>query len=218
MKFQLPALPWKKNDFEPFLSPETIETHYYGHHKGYIDKTNDLISRLGLENVTLEKIVLNYDGSLYENAAQAWNHSFYWMGLSAKAPRLTANGDFVNAVIAQFGSLDGMRDKFIDCGSNLFGSGWTWLVGNESGELDFVNTHNGDNPIRFEDSHPLWTADIWEHAYYLDYRNHRREYLEGIWDHINWSFVEECFRLKRIPNMSRLMVVENEPPLSTLLT
>ena len=216
MKFQLPVLPWKKHELEPFLSAEALECHYYGHHQGYIDKTNELIEKLGLRNVSLEKIILNYDGNLYDNAAQAWNHTFYWLGLKPVPDPVREESDLMRAIESQFGSIEGMKAKFLECGGNLFGSGWTWLISGEGGELSFVNTHNGDNPIRFQDSHPVWTCDVWEHAYYVDYRNQRREYLEGAWKHVNWTFVEDCFRLKRIPNMSKLMAVESESPLTSL--
>lgn len=210
MKFQLPVLPWKKHELEPFLSAEAVETHYFGHHKAYIDKTNDMIAKLGLENVSLEKIILNYDGALYENAAQAWNHTFYWMGLKPRPGGIQKDGEFMKAIQSQFGSVEGMRDRFIECAGGLFGSGWTWLIASEKGEIDFINTHNADNPIRYEASHPLWTCDIWEHAYYIDYRNQRRDYLEGAWRHIHWPFVEEYYQLKRVPNMSKLMIVDEE--------
>lgn len=210
MKFRLPVLPWKKNELEPFLSAEAVETHFYGHHQAYIDKVNALTAKMGLENLSLEKIILNYDGNLYENAAQAWNHTFYWLGLKPKPDPIDKNGKFLEAVNAQFGSVEAMMDKFLECGGSLFGSGWVWLIANENGHLEFINTHNADNPIRYEASHPLWACDLWEHAYYIDYRNQRKGYLESAWRHINWPFVEECFRLKKVPNMSKLMTVEEE--------
>lgn len=216
MKFQLPVLPWKKHELEPFLSAEAIECHYYGHHQAYIDKTNDLTAKLGLDHASLEKIILNYDGALYNNAAQAWNHTFFWMGLKPSSKGISQDSDFMRAIDSHFGSMEEMKAKFLECSGNLFGSGWTWLVSGANGELSFINTHNGDNPIRFENSHPLWTCDVWEHAYYIDYRNQRKEYLEGAWKHVNWEFVEDCFRLKRIPNMSKLMAVENESPHTSL--
>jgi superoxide dismutase, Fe-Mn family len=216
MKFQLPVLHWKKNELEPFLSAEAVEAHYYGHHKAYIDKTNDLIEKLGLENVTLEKIILNYDGALYDNAAQAWNHSFFWLCYTPHPAPVSEPGDLMKAIGAQYGSLEGMKERFIECASNLFGSGWTWLIANDRGEIDFVNTQNADNPIRYEATRPLWTCDIWEHAYYIDYRNQRKEYLEAAWEHVNWRFVEDCFSLKRIPNMSKLMTVDENSNSSSL--
>src|SRR5665213_656267 len=206
MKFQLPVLPWEEDALEPHISAETIELHYNGHQKAYVDKVNELSEKLDLEDLSLEKIILNHDGAIYENAAQAWNHTFYWLGLMPSAPAITPGGEFMKSVSSQFGSIEQLKDRFMDCGANLFGSGWTWLIANENGEINFINTHNADNPIRYEASHPLWTCDIWEHAYYVDYRNHRKDYLEAAWSLVNWPFVEECFRLKQIPNMSKLMV------------
>lgn len=211
MQFQLPALPWEKDALEPHISAETVEWHYNGHHKAYVDKVNELTEKMGLEDLTLEKIILNYDGQLYDQAAQAWNHTFYWLGLHPSAAPIDASGDFMKAVNSQFGSIEGMKKHFTDCAANLFGSGWTWLICNERGEIDFINTHNGDNPIRYEASHPLWTCDVWEHAYYIDYRKDRKKYLEGIWKMINWPRVEEYFSLKRIPNMTKLMTARQAP-------
>ena len=205
MKFQLPTLPWEKNALEPHISAETIEWHYNGHHQAYVDKVNQLTEKMGLEDLSLEKIILNYDGALYDNAAQAWNHTFYWMGLEPSAPSINQSGDFIKSVNKQFGSVESMKNHFMECASNLFGSGWTWLICNERGEIDFINTHNGDNPIRYEASHPLWTCDVWEHAYYVDYRKDRKKYLDGVWGIINWPSVENYFEMKRIPNMSKLM-------------
>jgi superoxide dismutase, Fe-Mn family len=216
MKFQLPILPWEKDALEPQISAETIEVHYNGHQKAYVNKVNELTEKLGLENLSLEKIILNYDGALYENAAQAWNHTFYWLGLKPSAPAITEGGEFMEAIHSQFGSVEGLKERFIECASNLFGSGWTWLISNENGEINFINSHNADNPIRYEASHPLWTCDIWEHAYYLDHRNERKKYLEAAWSLVNWPFVEECFKLKRIPNMSKLMVADETPDVAAV--
>ncbi len=120
----------------------------------------------------------------------------------------------MRAISTQFGSFGGMKERFVECASNLFGSGWTWLVANDRGEVDFINTQNADNPIRYESSRPIWTCDIWEHAYYIDYRNQRKEYLMAAWEHINWKFVEDCYALERIPNMSKLMVMDDRPTMS----
>jgi Fe-Mn family superoxide dismutase len=219
MKFRLPALPWEEDGLEPFLSREAVEAHYYGHHKTYVEKVNQFVDKLALEGVSLEKLILNYDGAVYDNAAQAWNHTFYWLGLTPHSKTLGESSALLRSINTQFGSINGMKERFLEIAGNLFGSGWTWFVSNDSGEIDIVNTHNGDNPLRFEHSHPLWTCDVWEHAYYVDYRFKRKEYLNGAWDHINWEFVEECFHLKRIPNMSRLMLSDesHHAPLSGML-
>jgi Fe-Mn family superoxide dismutase len=211
MKFQLPVLPWEKNALEPYISNETIEWHFNGHQKAYVDKTNQLVEKMGLEGLSLEKIILNYDGALYDNAAQAWNHTFYWQGLKPSAAEPSKDGDFMAAIIDHFGSLDDMKEQFFECAANLFGSGWTWLITNERGEIDFINTHNADNPIRYEASYPLWTCDVWEHAYYVDYRKDRKKYLEGVWKLVNWENIEACYGLKRIPNMTKFMTGPTAP-------
>jgi superoxide dismutase, Fe-Mn family len=205
MTFQLPKLPWNKDALEPHISAETIEWHFNGHHKAYVDKTNQLVDKMGLEGLTLEKIILNYDGAIYNNAAQAWNHTFYWQGLKPGGSKPRENGDLMKAINSHFGSIDDMKQQFLECAVNLFGSGWTWLITNERGEIDFINTHNADNPIRYEAAYPIWTCDVWEHAYYIDYRKDRKKYLDGLWQLVNWENVEQCFELKRIPNMTSLM-------------
>ena len=134
---------------------------------------------------------------------QAWNHTFFWMGLTPNSTE--PGGEVTRAVQAQFGSLENLKKRFVETAAGLFGSGWTWLVVNDSNQIDVVNTRNGDNPLCFNNSYPLWTCDIWEHAYYIDYRNQRKDYLEKIWSKVNWEFVAENLEAKRIPNMSRLM-------------
>jgi Fe-Mn family superoxide dismutase len=200
---------------EPFLSAETIDTHYFGHHKGYIDKTNELMGELGLSGVTLEKIILNHEGKLFDNAAQAWNHTFYWLGLKPQAAPPHKDGELWQAINRNFGSFDRMKEKFLESGTNLFGSGYTWLVTNSQERLEWINTQNADNPICHEHIRPLWCCDIWEHAYYIDYRNVRKEYLEGAWSHINWDFVEEGYRHKRVPNMTRFMIGDEDDAIAT---
>jgi Fe-Mn family superoxide dismutase len=210
MKFRLPVLPWGMNDLTPFLTADAIECHYYGHHKAYIDKVNKMSAELGLKNASLEKIILNQDGAIFNNAAQAWNHTFFWHALKPKSVLPAENSPLARAVERAFGSFTDLRTQFLDTAGSLFGSGWTWLVANERGELELINTQNGDNPLRFENARPLWTCDIWEHAYYIDYRNQRREYLEGAWTHINWEFVAANLAQERMPNMSRLMTDDHE--------
>jgi Fe-Mn family superoxide dismutase len=210
MRFRLPVLPWGSAELQPFLSSEAVECHYFGHHKGYIDKVNELEKKLGLKDVSLEKLILNYDGVIFDNAAQAWNHTFFWLGLAPKSSVPSPNGALMDSVRAQFGTLEGLKERFIESASNLFGSGWTWIVRRAQGDIDILNTHNADNPMRFEDARPLWVCDVWEHAYYIDYRNMRAEFLAGAWKHINWAFVEHNFQLEHTPDMTRLM--RNEPP------
>lgn len=205
MNFRLPHLPWGHADLEPFLSSEQIDTHYFGHHKAYIEKTNNLITQLGLGDVTLEYIIHNQDGKLFENGSQAWNHTFFWMGLTPLTPGPSADGPLINAINKKFGSVEGLKERFVESAANLFGSGWCWLVATPDGDLDIVNTQNADNPIRLERVRPIWTCDVWEHAYYIDYRNDRKEYLSNAWRHVNWDFIERNFLNEEIPNMTRLM-------------
>ncbi len=210
MQFRLPILQWEISALEPFLSRDAIECHYYGHHKAYIDKVNDLTESLGLKKASLEWIILNHDGALFNNAAQAWSHTFFWQGLKPKSsPQVNENEALTAAIEDAFGSMAQMRARFLDCGETLFGAGWTWLVANDRGELDLINTQNADTPLRFENSKPLWVCDIWEHAYYVDYRYQRREYLEGIWNHIDWNFAAANLAADKLPNMSRLMISED---------
>ena len=209
MKFRLPTLPFGHAELEPFLSSEAIDSHYFGHHKSYVDKTNELLGELGMSGVSLEKIILNHEGKLFENAAQAWNHTFYWLGLRASAKQSGPDGELLTAIEKSFGSVEGMKARFLDCGQSVFGSGWTWLVARDDKTLDIMNTSNADNPIRLGGLRPLWVCDVWEHANYIDYRNERREYLEGAWTHLNWDFVQSGFLHQRMANMSRLMTAED---------
>lgn len=205
MRFRLPHLPFGHADLEPFISSEQIDTHYFGHHKAYVEKTNKLVGELGLEDATLEYLIHNQDGKVFNNAAQAWNHTFYWMGLTPQTPGPDPRSPLMAAINKRFGNLEGLKDRFIDSAANLFGSGWCWLVADPDGGLDIVNTQNADNPMRLERVRPIWTCDVWEHAYYVDYRNERKEYLRGIWRHVNWEFVARNYAAEEIPNMTKLM-------------
>lgn len=210
MKFKLPNLPYPADALEPFMSEDQLRTHYTKHHQAYIDKVNKAVEEMDLKNVTLEKLILNHDGDLFNNAAQAWNHTFFWYGLSPKSQRPSADGLFMKSVNKNFEGLEDLKSRLIDSAVSLFGSGYTWIVSDEHGEVQIMNTHNADNPIRLEHTHPLWCCDVWEHAYYVDYRQERKKYLEQAWNHINWEFVEQCYQLKQIPNMTRLMVDQGD--------
>ncbi|MBX3023032.1 MAG: superoxide dismutase [Bdellovibrionales bacterium] len=205
MKFRLPHLPFGHAELEPFLSSEQVDTHYFGHHKNYVEKVNQLVIEQGLPDATLEYIINNQDGKLFDNGAQAWNHTFYWMGLTPLTPGPNANGKLMEAINRKYGNLEGLKERFIESAAALFGSGWCWLVATPDGEIDIVNTQNADNPIRLERVRPLWTCDVWEHAYYVDYRNERKEYLRSAWRHVNWEFIERNYSTEEVPNMTRLM-------------
>ncbi|MGE0526553.1 MAG: superoxide dismutase [Bdellovibrionales bacterium] len=170
MKFKLPNLPYAKDALAPFLSAEAMDIHLNGHHKAYVDKTNEMAPKEGMGEASLEEMCRKVEGKLFNNAAQAWNHTFYWCGLSPRSQDPDVNGEFAKAVSKKFGSLNGLKEKYVETGVNVFGSGWVWLVATASGDLDVMGTSNADNPIRGERGRPLWTCDVWEHAYYIDYR------------------------------------------------
>lgn len=187
MAITLPALPYAPDALEPHLSAETIEYHYGKHHRAYVENLNKLVIGTPFEEATLEEIVRGATGSLFNNAAQAWNHSFYWDCLSPHgggdpSPELAA------ALEQAFGSVDDFRTAFTRAASTLFGSGWVWLVQRHDGGLAIVSTHNASTPLTSADT-PLLVCDVWEHAYYIDHRNARPRYLEAFWKLVNWSFV-----------------------------
>jgi len=184
---ELPALPYAADALEPVISAETIDYHYGKHHQAYVTKLNNLVSGTPFENASLEEIVMNSDGGIFNNAAQVWNHTFYWNGLSPDGGG-EPTGALADAINAAFGSFDGFKDSFIKSAVGNFGSGWTWLVKNDDGSVEIVNTSNAANPM-CNGKKPLLTIDVWEHAYYIDYRNARPKYMGEIWSLINWSFV-----------------------------
>jgi Fe-Mn family superoxide dismutase len=187
MAHNLPPLPYAEDALAPVISTETIQYHYGKHHRGYVDKLNAMVADSEWEQAPLEELVVRAQGGLFNNAAQAWNHSFYWKGLSPDGGG-DPNGTLAGAINAAFGSFDEFRKAFISAGAANFGSGWTWLVCNADGSLEIVNTDDADNPLR-HGQRPLFTVDVWEHAYYIDYRNGRGAYLNAIWDIVNWDFV-----------------------------
>jgi Fe-Mn family superoxide dismutase len=214
MKFQLPNLPYGHNELEPFMSADQLSTHYLKHHKGYVDKVNKAIEEQDLGDPTLEYLIHNQDGSLFDNAAQAWNHTFYWFGLTPETKAPESGKPLLTKIQKKFGGLDGLKAKFTDSATSLFGSGWTWLVATPDGDLEILNTQNADNPLRLERVRPLWTCDVWEHAYYIDVRNERKKYVEGIWSHVNWEFVERNYASESQPNMTQFMSAGQAVPAS----
>jgi Fe-Mn family superoxide dismutase len=188
MEHKLPDLPFAKDSLVPNISAETLEYHYGKHHATYVANLNKLIAGTEFEKMTLEEIVKKATGGIFNNAAQHWNHSFYWNCLSAKGDGEPA-GDLEAAIKNSFGSFEQFKEKFTTSATTLFGSGWTWLVKNADGSLAIENGSNADNPLKAGKS-ALLTCDIWEHAYYIDYRNARAKYLEAFWKVVNWKFVE----------------------------
>jgi Fe-Mn family superoxide dismutase len=193
MAFELPPLPYGMNELEPHISQETLEYHYGKHHKTYVDKLNDLIPDSVFEGRSLEEIIRADPppGALINNAAQVWNHTFYWNGLSPTGGG-APGGALLEAISDAFGSFEAFQEKFSSMAATNFGSGWTWLVKRQNGELDVVNTGNAGNPMSTGLT-PLLTCDVWEHAYYIDYRNARPKYIEAFWKLVNWDFVAENF-------------------------
>jgi superoxide dismutase, Fe-Mn family len=192
MKHILPPLPWAQDALEPVLSRETVEYHYGKHHQAYINKLNDLIPGTEYENLSLEDIIKKSSGSLFNNAAQVWNHTFYWHCLAPAAKSTAPKGKFAEALQKTFGSLEEFRKHFSQTAVNTFGSGWAWLIKNATGTLEIISTSNAGTPMT-EGKQALLTCDVWEHAYYIDYRNARPTYIEKFWDLINWEFVEKNF-------------------------
>ncbi len=191
MAFELPALPYEKNALEPHISAETLEFHHGKHHATYVTKLNGLVEGTDLASKSLEEIIKSSDGGVFNNAAQIWNHTFYWNSLSPNGGG-EPTGDLADAINAKWGSFAEFKAAFNDKAVNNFGSSWTWLVKATDGSLDIVNTSNAGTPIT-EDLVPLITVDLWEHAYYIDYRNVRPNYLEGFWALANWEFATANF-------------------------
>lgn len=192
MAFELPALPYEKNALEPHMSAETLEFHYGKHHQTYVDKLNGLVAGTDDESKSLEDIINSAGpGGLFNNAAQIWNHTFFWNSLSPNGGG-APEGALADAINAKWGSFDAFKEAFATSAANNFGSGWTWLVKTGSGELEIVNTSNAGCPLT-EGQTPLITVDVWEHAYYIDYRNARPKYLEAFWSLANWEFAAANF-------------------------
>ncbi len=187
MPIELPALPYEKNALEPHISAETLEYHYGKHHKAYVDNLNKLIAGTEFENMALEDIVRKAQGGMFNNAAQIWNHSFYWNCLSPKGGG-EPNGKLGEAIARAFGSFATFKEEFTKTAIGTFGSGWAWLVQRPDGAVALVSTSNAATPITGNDK-PLLTCDVWEHAYYIDYRNARPKYVEAFWNLVNWEFV-----------------------------
>lgn len=190
MAFQLPALPYAKNALEPHISQETLEFHHDKHHNTYVVKLNGLIEGTELENKSLEEIIKTSTGGVFNNAAQIWNHTFYWHCLSPNGGG-EPTGDVADAIAKSFGSFEEFKAKFTDSAINNFGSSWTWLVKKADGSLDIVNTSNAGTPLTEEGVTPLLTVDLWEHAYYIDFRNLRPDYMNAFWALVNWEFVAQ---------------------------
>ena len=190
MTFQLPPLPFSNDALAPHMSSETLEYHYGKHHKTYVEKLNGLVTGTEWEGKSLEDIVKRSEGGVFNNGAQHWNHSFFWNCLAPDGGG-KPSGALAQAIDKQWGSFDAFQKEFIDKAVTLFGSGWAWLVKDGSG-LAIAQTSNAGNPLR-DGKTPILTADVWEHAYYIDYRNQRPKFMEAFWKLANWKFAGEQF-------------------------
>lgn len=188
MTIKLPELPYAEDALEPHISRETIQFHYGKHHQTYVDKLNGLLPGSEFEGKELEDIVKSSSGGVFNNSAQVWNHTFYWNCLSPKGGS-EATGEIAAAINTAFGSFEKFKEEFTNSAINNFGSGWTWLVKNADGSVAIVNTSNAATPLTDDSVTPLLTVDVWEHAYYVDYRNARPKYMEAFWALVNWEFV-----------------------------
>ena len=187
MSFELPALPYAKDALEPHISAETLDFHHGKHHNTYVTKLNGLVPGSEFEGKSLEEIIKSAPaGGVFNNAAQVWNHTFYWNSLSPNGGG-EPTGAVADAINAQWGSFDKFKEEFNDKAVNNFGSSWTWLVKNADGSLEIVNTSNAGTPMTNGQT-AIITVDLWEHAYYIDYRNVRPDYLNGFWSLVNWDF------------------------------
>jgi Fe-Mn family superoxide dismutase len=187
MVHTLPPLPYPRESLAPHISPETIDYHYGKHHQTYVDNLNKMVAGTGFETKNLEEIVRQAQGPLFNNAAQVWNHSFYWQCLKPRGGG-EPSGDLAAAIDRGFGGFAKFREQFTQAAVGLFGSGWAWLVRKRDGTLAIVQTSNAGSPLTTGDV-PLLTCDVWEHAYYIDHRNARAKYVEGFWSLVNWEFV-----------------------------
>jgi Fe-Mn family superoxide dismutase len=187
MAFELPPLPYAKDALAPYISAETLEFHHGKHHQTYVTNLNNLVPGTEFEGLSLEQIVVKSSGGIFNNAAQVWNHTFYWNCLTPKGAG-APSGALADAINATFGSFDKFKEEFTKCAVTTFGSGWAWLVKNADGSLALVSTSNAGCPLTTGQV-PLLTCDVWEHAYYIDFRNVRPKYLEAFWVLVNWDFV-----------------------------
>jgi len=192
MKHELPELPYAKNALEPHISAETLEYHHDKHHATYVNNLNNLVPGTEFEGKSLEEIITSAPaGGVFNNAAQVWNHTFYWNCLSPNGGG-EPTGAMADAINKAFGSFTDFKEKFSTSAATNFGSGWTWLVKNSDGSVEIANTSNAGCPLT-DGKTPLLTCDVWEHAYYIDYRNLRPKYVEAFWNLVNWEFVAQNY-------------------------
>ena len=191
MTHELPALPYAKDALQPHISAETIEYHYGKHHQTYVTNLNNLIKNTEFETMSLDDTIMKSSGGMFNNAAQVWNHTFYWKCLSPNGGG-APSGALAEAIDAKWSTFEAFKEAFTKAAIGTFGSGWAWLVKNKAGELEIVSTSNAATPMT-SGQKALLTCDVWEHAYYVDYRNARPKYVEAFWNLVNWDFVAANF-------------------------
>ncbi len=191
MNFELPKLSYAADALQPYLSKQTIEFHYGKHHQAYVNNLNNLVPGTRFENATLEQIIGEADGAIFNNGAQVWNHTFYFESFSPSGKR-EPSGRIADAINASFGSFSSFREQFAKSAVTLFGSGWAWLVKKADGSLEIVQEPNAGNPLR-KGLVPILTCDVWEHAYYLDYQNKRPDYVQAYWNILDWEIIASRF-------------------------
>lgn len=197
MSFTLPALPYALDALAPVISRETLEYHHGKHHQAYVTNLNNLLPGSGFEQATLEDIIAEATGGLFNNAAQVWNHTFYWHCLRAPRADNKPLGELAAAINQTFGDFAAFQEQFTKVAVGTFGSGWAWLVETPEGALALKSTSNAATPMTLKDK-ALLTCDVWEHAYYIDYRNARPTYVNRFWEIVNWDFVEANFLRKDV--------------------
>lgn len=191
MKFESPALPYANNALEPVISQKTIEFHWGKHVNAYVNNLNNLAPGTPFENATLEEIIQKADGGIFNNGAQVWNHIFYFQSFSAKRGT-KPSGQLEKAINESFGDFESFKKQFDTQAVSIFGSGWMWLVKDEKGKLSLMKASNADNPLR-QGLTPIFVADVWEHAYYLDYQNRRPDHLASLWDIVDWDIISKRY-------------------------
>ncbi|HYF60625.1 MAG TPA: Fe-Mn family superoxide dismutase [Burkholderiaceae bacterium] len=191
MEHTLPPLPYAPDALQPHISKETLEFHHGKHHQAYVTNLNNLIKGTEFENASLEDIIRKSSGGVFNNAAQVWNHTFFWSSMKPNGGG-QPTGPVADAIAKKWGSFDAFKEAFTKSAIGNFGSGWTWLVKKADGSIDIVNTSNAGTPITGTDR-PLLTCDVWEHAYYIDYRNRRPDFLGAWWNVVNWDFAAKNF-------------------------
>lgn len=192
MTFKLPPLPYAKDALAPHISEETLEYHYGKHHQAYVNNLNKMTAGTEFENMQLEDVIQKASGGMFNNAAQVWNHTFYWHCMSPNGGG-TPNGKLGEEIQNAFGSFEAFKDEFTQAALGRFGSGWAWLVQNGEGKLQIMSTSNAGTPMT-DGLNALLTCDVWEHAYYIDYRNARPDYVDAFWKVVNWEFVASNLR------------------------